>query len=138
MIRAAHEKASRFRYSRILRSLHKRRACPRGVSPLRDRVAIATKFGFDNQKGGLFSTAGRSTSGKWLKNPEAPPNRPHRTVFPARVDPNVPIEDVAGAVKELIVEGKVLHFGLSQASAKTIRRAHAIQPVSAVRRNTRS
>ena len=49
-----------------------------------------------------------------------------------RVDPNVPIEDVAGAVKELIAEGKVLHFGLSEASAKTIRRAHAIQPVSAV------
>jgi aryl-alcohol dehydrogenase-like predicted oxidoreductase len=49
-----------------------------------------------------------------------------------RVDPNVPIEDVAGAVKELIAQGKVLHFGLSEASAKTIRRAHAIQPVSAV------
>jgi len=49
-----------------------------------------------------------------------------------RVDPNVPIEDVAGAVKELIAAGKVLHFGLSEASAKTIRRAHAIQPVSAV------
>src|SRR5258706_5064495 len=49
-----------------------------------------------------------------------------------RVDPNVPIEEVAGAVKELIAEGKVLHFGLSEASAKTIRRAHAIQPVSAV------
>ena len=49
-----------------------------------------------------------------------------------RVDPNVPIEDVAGAVKELIAEGKVLHFGLSEASAKTIRRAHAIQPVNAV------
>jgi len=49
-----------------------------------------------------------------------------------RVDPNVPIEDVAGAVKELIAEGKVFHFGLSEASAKTICRAHAIQPVSAV------
>ena len=49
-----------------------------------------------------------------------------------RVDPNVPIEDVAGTVKELIAEGKVLHFGLSEASAKTIRRAHAIQPVIAV------
>ena len=49
-----------------------------------------------------------------------------------RVDPNVPIEDVAGAVKELIAAGKVLHFGLSEASAKTIRRAHAIQPVNAV------
>jgi aryl-alcohol dehydrogenase-like predicted oxidoreductase len=52
--------------------------------------------------------------------------------LPAPVDPNVPIEDVAGAVKELIAAGKVLHFGLSEASAKTIRRAHAIQPVSAV------
>src|SRR5207344_2426216 len=49
-----------------------------------------------------------------------------------RVDPNVPIEDVAGAVKDLIKEGKVLHFGLSEASAKTIRRAHAVQPVTAI------
>jgi aryl-alcohol dehydrogenase-like predicted oxidoreductase len=55
-----------------------------------------------------------------------------------RVDPNVPIEDVAGAVKELIAEGKVLHFGLSEASAKTICRAHAIQPLAQFRRNTRS
>ena len=53
-------------------------------------------------------------------------------LYQHRVDPNVPIEDVAGAVKELIAQGKVLHFGLSEPSATTIRRAHAMQPVSAI------
>jgi len=55
-----------------------------------------------------------------------------------RVDPNVPIEDVAGAVKELIQQGKVKHFGLSEAGVQTIRRAHAVQPVTALQVNTRS
>jgi len=107
------------------------------LAPVRDQVVIATKFGF-----------GPDTSGK-LK-PTVPNSRPEhikevvegslkrlRTdtidlYYQHRVDPNVPIEDVAGAVKDLIQAGKVIHFGLSEASATTIRRAHKIQPVTAV------
>ena len=63
---------------------------------------------------------------------QAPQDRDHRSPISHRVDPDVPIEDVAGAVKELIEEGKVKHFGLSEAGARTIRRAHAVQPVTAV------
>src|SRR5258708_577341 len=80
----------------------------------------------------LFLTADRSTSGKWLESLKRLRTDRIDLYFQHRVDPNVPIEDVAGAVKDLIAAGKVLHFGLSEASAKTIRRAHAVQPVSAV------
>src|SRR5579863_6077966 len=103
------------------------------LAPIRDRVVIATKFGFDNEKGGLVLNSRpehiRKVVEKSLKR-----LRTDRIdlYYQHRVDPSVPIEDVAGAVKELIAAGKVLHFGLSEASAKTIRRAHAIQPVSAV------
>ena len=101
------------------------------LAPFRDNVRIATKFGFDIQAGGLNSRPEhiRKVVEESLKR-----LRTDRIdlYYQHRVDPNVPIEDVAGAVKELIAEGKVLHFGLSEASAKTIRRAHAIQPVSAV------
>jgi aryl-alcohol dehydrogenase-like predicted oxidoreductase len=103
------------------------------LAPVRDRVVIATKFGFDNEKGGLLLNSRPEHirkvvegSLKRLKTDRIDLYYQHR------VDPNVPIEDVAGAVKELIAAGKVLHFGLSEASAKTIRRAHAIQSVSAV------
>jgi aryl-alcohol dehydrogenase-like predicted oxidoreductase len=108
------------------------------LSPLRDRVVIATKFGFD-------------LSGSDKRPGPAPVNsRPERIkqavegslkrlkvdtidlLYQHRVDPNVPIEDVAGTVKELIQAGKVKHFGLSEAGAKTIRRAHAVQPVTAL------
>src|ERR1700723_1294357 len=103
------------------------------LAPIRDRVAIATKFGFDNEKGGLIL----NSRPKHIRKVVEESLKRLRTdridlYYQHRVDPNVPIEDVAGAVKELIAEGKVLHFGLSEASAKTIRRAHAIQPVSAV------
>jgi aryl-alcohol dehydrogenase-like predicted oxidoreductase len=103
------------------------------LAPIRDRVAIATKFGFDNESGGLLLNSRaehirRAVEGslKRLRTDRIDLYYQHR------VDPNVPIEDVAGAVKELIAAGKVLYFGLSEASAKTIRRAHAIQLVSAV------
>ena len=81
----------------------------------------------------MASTAGRSTSRKSSKA-SLKRLRTDRIdlYYQHRVDPNVPIEDVAGAIKDLIDEGKVLHFGLSEASAKTIRRAHAVQPVTAI------
>ena len=102
------------------------------VEPFRNEVKIATKFGFDlTEKGGLNS---RPDHIKWMIDGCLKRLRTdHIDLFyQHRVDPNVPIEDVAGAVKELIDEGKVLHFGLSEASPNTIRKAHAVQPVAAL------
>src|SRR5580698_2901478 len=103
------------------------------LAPIRDRVAIASKFGFDNEKGGLVLNS-RPEHIRRVVEGSLKRLRTDRIdlYYQHRVDPDVPIEDVAGTVKELIAEGKVLHFGLSEASAKTIRRAHAIQLVSAV------
>lgn len=107
-----------------------------GLAPVRDKVVIATKFGFDlisDQRGGprLNSKpdhikAVADASLKRLKTDVID------LFYQHRVDPAVPIEDVAGAVKDLIAAGKVKHFGLSEASATTIRRAHAVQPVTAL------
>ena len=102
------------------------------LAPFRDKVAIATKFGFDVEgSGGPLSRP--STSRRWLRA-SLTRLRTDRIdlYYQHRVDPAVPIEDVAGAVKELISGGKVLHFGLSEASARTIRRAHTVQPVTAI------
>ena len=102
------------------------------LEPFRNEVTIATKFGFDlTEKGGLDS---RPNHIKWMADGCLKRLRTdHIDLFyQHRVDPNVPIEDVAGAVKELIDEGKVLHFGLSEASPNTIRKAHAVQPVAAL------
>ena len=102
------------------------------LEPFRNEVKIATKFGFDlTEKGGLNS---RPDHIKWMVDGCLKRLRTdHIDLFyQHRVDPNVPIEDVAGAVKELIYEGKVLHFGLSEASPNTIRKAHAVQPVAAL------
>jgi len=103
------------------------------LAPFRNQVKIATKFGFDIEggKGGLNSRPEHikkvvEESLKRLKTDRIDLYYQHR------VDPNVPIEDVAGAVKDLIQQGKVLHFGLSEAGAKTIRKAHAVQQVAAV------
>ena len=98
---------------------------------------IATKFGFkidrEHRQARLGWTAGRSTSNR---SPKASLKRLKTDVidlfYQHRVDPDVPIEDVAGAVKELIQQGKVKHFGLSEAGVQTIRRAHAVQPVTAL------
>ncbi len=110
------------------------------LAPLRDRVVIATKFGFDTSadpramKGGGPVLNSRPEHIKEVA--EASLKRLRTDVidlfYQHRVDPDVPIEDVAGAVKELIQAGKVRHFGLSEAGAKTIRRAHAVQPVTAL------
>jgi aryl-alcohol dehydrogenase-like predicted oxidoreductase len=102
------------------------------LAPFRKQVVIATKFGFD-----LASFPGLNSRPQHIKEvAEASLKRLKTDVidlfYQHRVDPNVPIEDVAGAVKDLIREGKVKHFGLSEAGAKTIRRAHAVQPVTAV------
>lgn len=111
-----------------------------GLAPYRDRVVIATKFGFDLSKGRHPGSGG----------PPPLDSRPEHIrevveaslkrlridcidlLYQHRVDLSVPIEDVAGAVKDLIREGKVKHFGLSEAGARTIRRAHAVQPVAAL------
>jgi aryl-alcohol dehydrogenase-like predicted oxidoreductase len=102
------------------------------LSPIRDNVAIATKFGFD-----VEGTGAPLSRPEHIKNVVEGSLQRLRTdridlYYQHRVDPTVPIEDVAGAVKDLISEGKVLHFGLSEASARTIRRAHAVQSVAAV------
>jgi len=108
------------------------------LSPFRGQVVIATKFGFkhDPQKG-PSPTVGMDSRPEQIKQvAEASLKRLKVDAidlfYQHRVDPNVPIEDVAGAVKDLIKEGKVKHFGLSEAGAQTIRRAHAVQPVTAI------
>lgn len=107
------------------------------LAPLRDQVVIATKFGFEKGPNDIgWWTATNSRPEHIKEVAEASLKRlgiDHIDLsYQHRVDPNVPIEDVAGAVKELIDEGKVKHFGLSEASAATIRKAHAVQPVTAL------
>lgn len=105
------------------------------LAPMRERVVIATKFGFKfSPKGEQIGLDSRPEHIK--KVADASLKRLRTDVidlfYQHRVDPNVPIEDVAGAVKELIGDGKVKHFGLSEPGAQTIRRAHAVQPVTAI------
>jgi aryl-alcohol dehydrogenase-like predicted oxidoreductase len=111
------------------------------LAPFRDRVVIATKFGFDispnSDPRGMKGSPGLNSRPEHIK--EAVEGSLKRLkveaidlLYQHRVDPNVPIEDVAGTVKELIQEGKVKHFGLSEAGVQTIRRAHAVQPIAAL------
>ena len=107
------------------------------LEPFRGKVAIATKFVFDINPDGTRGDKGLDSSPARIRNvAEASLKRLRIDAidlfYQHRVDPDVPIEDVAGAVKELINAGKVKHFGMSEAAAKTIRRAHAVQPVTAV------
>ena len=132
VIRAAHEKGvTFFDTAEVYGPYTNEELVGEALAPIRDKVAIATKFGFDIEAGGLNS---RPEHIKKVVEGSLKRLRTDRIdlYYQHRVDPKVPIEDVAGAVKELIKEGKVLHFGLSEASAKTIRRAHAVQPVTAV------
>lgn len=104
------------------------------LQPIRDRVVIATKFGWDIQDG---KSVGLDSRPEQIRRVADESLKRLRTdvidlFYQHRVDPDVPIEDVAGTVSELIAEGKVRHFGLSEASAATIRRAHAVQPISAL------
>src|SRR5246500_73507 len=107
------------------------------LAPVRDQVVIATKFGFKPDPNGGPRWSGLDSRPEHIKEvADASLKRLKTDVidlfYQHRVDPNVPIEDVAGAAKELIQQGKVKHFGLSEAGVRTIRRAHAIQPVTAL------
>jgi aryl-alcohol dehydrogenase-like predicted oxidoreductase len=102
------------------------------IQPIRDQVVVATKFGFDIEGGGAMDSRPER-----IRLAVAGSLKRLRTdridlLYQHRVDPNVPMEEVAGTVKELIREGKVRHFGLSEAGVKNIRRAHAVQPVAAL------
>jgi aryl-alcohol dehydrogenase-like predicted oxidoreductase len=104
------------------------------LAPVRDRVVIATKFGFKIENG---KQAGFDSRPEHIREVVEASLRRLKTdridlLYQHRVDPNVPIEDVAGAVKDLIRAGKVKHFGLSEAGVQVIRRAHAVQPVTAL------
>jgi aryl-alcohol dehydrogenase-like predicted oxidoreductase len=104
------------------------------LAPFRNQVVIATKFGFDCDNG---KPGDLNSQPDHIKQVVEASLKRLRTdtidlLYQHRVDPNVPIEDVAGTVKELIQQGKVKHFGLSEAGAQTIRRAHAVQPVTAL------
>jgi aryl-alcohol dehydrogenase-like predicted oxidoreductase len=106
------------------------------LEPVRDKVVIATKFGFDVDPS-TGERHGLNSRPEHIRTVAEASLRRLRTdridlFYQHRVDPDVPIEDVAGAVKSLIGEGKVKHFGLSEASAGTIRRAHAVQPIAAL------
>ena len=108
-----------------------------GLAPVRDQVVIATKFGFRLNPDGSPGNQGVDSRPEHIRVVVEGSLRRLRTdcidlLYQHRVDPEVPIEDVAGAVKELIQAGKVKHFGMSEAGVKTIRRAHAVQPVTAL------
>jgi aryl-alcohol dehydrogenase-like predicted oxidoreductase len=105
------------------------------LAPFRDQVVIATKFGFAFDQNGVIN--GTNSRPEHIREVAEASLRRLKTdvidlLYQHRVDPEVPIEDVAGTVKDLIKEGKVKHFGMSEAGAQTIRRAHAVQPVAAL------
>jgi aryl-alcohol dehydrogenase-like predicted oxidoreductase len=109
----------------------------KALSPIRDKVVIATKFGFNCEPGGKPGTQTLNSHPERIRDvAEASLKRLNidsiDLFYQHRVDPDVPMEDVAGAVKDLIAAGKVKHFGLSEAGAQSISRAHAVQPVAAL------
>ena len=133
VIRAAHERGvTFFDTAEVYGPFTNEALVGEALAPFRDKVAIASKFGFDMEAGGALNSRPahikKAVEGslKRLKTDGIDLYYQHR------VDPMVPIENVAGVIKELIAQGKVLHFGLSEASARTIRKAHAVQPVAAV------
>jgi aryl-alcohol dehydrogenase-like predicted oxidoreductase len=133
VIRAAHDKGvTFFDTAEVYGPYTNEELVGEALAPIRDRVAIASKFGFDNEHGGALNSQPKHIR-KVVEESLKRLRTDHIDLYyQHRVDPKVPIEDVAAAIKDLIEAGKVLHFGLSEASAKTIRRAHAVQPVSAV------
>src|SRR6188508_3025990 len=104
------------------------------LEPVRDQVVIATKFGFNIEQGKMVGLNSRPSQIRAVADASLKRLRTDRIdlFYQHRVDPDVPIEDAAGAVKDLIAQGKVRYFGLSEAAAATIRRAHAVQPVAAL------
>ena len=133
VIRAAHQKGvTFFDTAEVYGPYVNEELVGEALAPIRDHVKIASKFGF-----AIDGTINLDSRPERIKRVVEQSLKRLRTdhidlYYQHRVDPNVPIEDVAGAVKELIQAGKVMHFGLSEASARTIRRAHAVQPVAAV------
>ena len=133
VIREAHEKGvTFFDTAEVYGPFTNEELVGEALAPFRDKVAIASKFGFDIEAGGLLNS--RPEHIKKVVEASLKRLRTDRIdlYYQHRVDPQVPIEEVAGAIKDLIKAGKVLHFGLSEASARTIRRAHAVHPVTAV------
>jgi len=107
------------------------------LAPLREQVVIATKFGFQPRTDGKPGWTGLNSRPEHIRQAVEGSLKRLRTdtidlLYQHRVDPEVPIEDVAGAVKDLIAQGKVKHFGLSEAGVQTVRRAHAVQAVTAI------
>lgn len=107
------------------------------LQPIRNQVTVATKFGFDIDPGTGARRGGTNSRPEHIKQVAEAALKRLRTdridlFYQHRVDPNVPIEDVAGAVKDLIGEGKIKHFGMSEAGIESIRRAHAVEPITAV------
>ncbi|MDR8392654.1 aldo/keto reductase [Aliifodinibius sp. S!AR15-10] len=107
------------------------------LKPVRDQVAIATKFGFDVSEDGDWSINGRNSKPAHIRKTVDEMLKQLQTdyidlLYCHRIDPEVPIEDMAGAVGDLIDEGKVRHFGLSEAAPDTVRRAHSVQPIAAL------
>jgi aryl-alcohol dehydrogenase-like predicted oxidoreductase len=133
LIRAAHERGVTFFDSAEAYGAANEEMLGEAVAPFRDQVVIATKFGFKNgsPKEGLDSSPERIrlVAEQSLQRMKADVID---LFYQHRVDPNVPMEDVAGTVKDLIAEGKVRHFGMSEAGVAMIRRAHAVQPVTAL------
>lgn len=133
VIRAAHEKGvTFFDTAEVYGPYTNEELVGGGLAPFRDKVVIASKFGF-----AIDGTIGLNSWPEHIKQVAEASLKRLKTdridlFYQHRVDPAVPIEVVAGAIKDLIKEGKVLHFGLSEASARTIRRAHAVQPVTAI------
>ena len=123
-----------FDTAQVYGPFHNEELVGEALEPVRDQVVIATKFGFSYEDGQVTGLDSRPETIRSSVDESLARLRTDTIdlLYQHRVDPNVPIEDVAGAVKELIEAGKVKHFGLSEASAKTIRRAHAVQPVAAL------
>jgi aryl-alcohol dehydrogenase-like predicted oxidoreductase len=138
MIRAAHDLGvTHFDTAEVYGPFANEELVGEALQPIRGKVVIATKFGFDIDLESGKRSGGTNSRPEHIKLVADASLKRLRTdyvdlFYQHRVDPAVPIEDVAGAVKELIAEGKVKHFGMSEAGVQTIRRAHAVQPVTAV------
>jgi len=138
LIRAAHELGvTHFDTAEVYGPWTNEELVGEALQPIRDKVTIATKFGFDIDPETGARRTGTNSKPEHIKQVAEAALKRLRTdhidlFYQHRVDPGVPIEDVAGTIKELIAEGKVKHFGMSEAAVQTIRRAHAVQPVTAV------
>jgi len=138
MLRAAHDRGvNHFDTAEAYGPFANEELVGEALEPIRDKVTIATKFGFDIDLETGRRSGGTNSRPEHVKAVADASLKRLRTdhidlFYQHRVDPDVPIEEVAGAVKELIAEGKVKYFGMSEAAVQTVRRAHAIQPVTAV------